>query len=320
MSGWSVHPKGSMSLHRPVFNSMHSCARMDRHTCVTSRPHHTHLLYFFRRTVVIPAIHTLENILVFSQVMSPTLLSRLAVRRFTTLLPSRKASIGSTYNSGADIVTIPPVSEVDERSNFGTAGLTTVFTGERQVQPHFVFITLVVKVPRQVHHTFLPVRRDPWRCVHTRENQIEIQISCRSLHQKEGGFFLSVETSAISLNYELIMLLREKKLLYQDSLMRNVVRDCFLRNKKRITKLSEVRSELNMQELRVESADRVLQGPVQQLCSQRMEFYQANQLSDHSKREKNWLCTELENRERVLQETRMRTLPGHGRIEKDLLH
>ena len=32
-----------------------------------------------------------------------------------TLLPSRKASIGLTYNSGEDIVTTPAVSEVDER-------------------------------------------------------------------------------------------------------------------------------------------------------------------------------------------------------------
>ena len=33
----------------------------------------------------------------------------------TVLLPSRKASIGPTYNSGEDIVTMPTVSEVDEK-------------------------------------------------------------------------------------------------------------------------------------------------------------------------------------------------------------
>ena len=48
----------------------------------------------------------------------------------TVLLPSRKASIGSTCNSGEDMVTTPAVSEVDERSTFGTAGFTTVNTGE----------------------------------------------------------------------------------------------------------------------------------------------------------------------------------------------
>ena len=37
----------------------------------------------------------------------------------TTLLPSGKASIGSTHNSGEDIVTTLAVSEVDERSDLG---------------------------------------------------------------------------------------------------------------------------------------------------------------------------------------------------------
>ena len=50
----------------------------------------------------------------------------------TTLLPSRKASIGSTYNTGEDIATTPAVSEVDERSDLGNAGLTSVNTGERK--------------------------------------------------------------------------------------------------------------------------------------------------------------------------------------------
>ena len=37
----------------------------------------------------------------------------------TTLLPPRKASIGSTYSSGEDIVSFLAVSEVDERSDLG---------------------------------------------------------------------------------------------------------------------------------------------------------------------------------------------------------
>ena len=36
-----------------------------------------------------------------------------------TLLPSRNASIGSTYNSSEDIVTTLDVSDVDQRSDFG---------------------------------------------------------------------------------------------------------------------------------------------------------------------------------------------------------
>ena len=39
-----------------------------------------------------------------------------------------------------------------------------------------------------------------------------------------------------------------------------------------------------------------------------MELYLANQSSHYSPREKDWLCTELEDREKTLQETRMRTL------------
>ena len=32
-----------------------------------------------------------------------------------------------------------------------------------------------------VHHTLQPVRKDPWRCAHTRESQVEIQMFCMSL-------------------------------------------------------------------------------------------------------------------------------------------
>ena len=163
-----------------------------------------------------------------SQVISPTEVT-------TMLLPSRKTSIGSTYSSGEDTFTTPAVSEVDERSNLGMLAsplLTQERESEREVQPRSEFITLTEKVLRDVHHTFLPVRGDPWRCSHTRENQVEIQRSCRSLIQKEKGFSLSIEKSAISLNCEPIMLLKVKKLLYQYSLKQNIKRTCFLRNKR----------------------------------------------------------------------------------------
>ena len=51
------------------------------------------------------------------QVNDPVEVSSSEVR--TMLLPSRKASIGSTYNSGVGIATAPSLSEVDERSNLG---------------------------------------------------------------------------------------------------------------------------------------------------------------------------------------------------------
>ena len=57
-------------------------------------------------------------------------------------------------------------------------------------------------------------------------------MSCRSFIQKEKGFFLSFEKSTISLNCEPIKLLMDKRLLNQDSLKRNVIRDWFLRNKR----------------------------------------------------------------------------------------
>ena len=55
---------------------------------------------------------------------------------------------------------------------------------------------------------------------------------------------------------------------------------------------------MNMQELRVESADGVLCESSLQIHSQRMEFYLANQSSDYSRREEDWLFAELEEREK----------------------
>ena len=48
----------------------------------------------------------------------------------TKLLPSRRVSIGSTYNSGEDIAAAPASSEVDKRQHFGKVGSTAVYTGE----------------------------------------------------------------------------------------------------------------------------------------------------------------------------------------------
>ena len=46
--------------------------------------------------------------------------------------------------------------------------------------------------------------------------------------QKENGFFVSVKKSATSLNYELLMLLEEHKLLCQGTLKRNITRNYLL--------------------------------------------------------------------------------------------
>ena len=53
----------------------------------------------------------------------------------TTFLPSRKASISSTYNSGGSIVTSLAVSEVDERTDLGMLALL-LLTRERQAPHH----------------------------------------------------------------------------------------------------------------------------------------------------------------------------------------
>ena len=63
--------------------------------------------------------------------------------------------------------------------------------------------------------------------------------------------------------------------------------------------LSEARSELYMQELWVESADRVLHESDLLLHPQRMEFCRATQSPDS--RRDDWLCTESEERERKSQ-------------------
>ena len=72
--------------------------------------------------------------------------------------------------------------------------------------------------------------------------------------------------------------------------------------------LSEARSEMNMKEPRVAGAHTALRQTGQQIQSQRVGLYQATQSSDFSRRVKDWLCTELEENERALQEGRMRSL------------
>ena len=57
----------------------------------------------------------------------------------------------------------------------------------------------------------------------------------------------------------------------------------------------------------MQSADRALHGSGIQLHSQRMELYQANQSTDQPQKEKSWLCTDLEMRERALQEDRVKS-------------
>ena len=88
-------------------------------------------------------------------------------------------------------------------------------------------------------------------------------------------------------------------MLCQGTLKRNITRDYLL---------AEARSELEMQQLRV--VDRALQESGLQHHSQRMEPYtrRISGLIIPREREKNWLSTELDRRENVLHEDRMRGL------------
>ena len=54
----------------------------------------------------------------------------------TTLLPSRKASSGSTHNSGEDIVTALAVSDVDDRSELGVV-VSPLLSQEREQREPF---------------------------------------------------------------------------------------------------------------------------------------------------------------------------------------
>ena len=89
------------------------------------------------------------------------------------------------------------------------------------------------------------------------------------------------EISAISLKYGLIKVFEEKELLSQNDLKQNIIRDCFLRNKK-ITYCLKPDPNWKCKNWRVESAD---SSSGRQLYSQRMELHQATQLSDPSQRE-----------------------------------
>ena len=55
-------------------------------------------------------------------------------------------------------------------------------------------------------------------------------------------------------------------------------------------------------------ADIALYETRMQLQSQNMEIYQANQLTDQTRREKGWLCDELEMRNTAFKEDRVKKL------------
>ena len=72
------------------------------------------------------------------------------------------------------------------------------------------------------------------------------------------------------------------------------------------TRLSEAQPELDRREWKMRNADPALSETGMQLQSKRTELYQANQLTDQTRRERSWVCHELEMRNRAFQENRDR--------------
>ena len=72
------------------------------------------------------------------------------------------------------------------------------------------------------------------------------------------------------------------------------------------TRLSEAQSDLDRREWRVRNTNDALHETGRHLESQRTELCQADQLTDHTRREKSWLTEELEMRNKACQEDRTR--------------
>ena len=87
----------------------------------------------------------------------------------TMLSPPRRASIGSTSNSGEETATTPASSEVGERPNLGLLALLLLTQTRGKCSPIQDLSLSHGKMLCQVHHTFQSVQGDLWRCTHTTE-------------------------------------------------------------------------------------------------------------------------------------------------------
>ena len=146
---------------------------LHRHSSRLTRNVHGYLLTalhlcFIFRTGVFTAIRNMAFSLGVlpnrtpSQVMSPTIQSRLAVRSFRLLLPSRRASVGATYNSGEDILHLHRRKWMKD-SIWECWLHRCTHRGGRQVQPHQAFIReSQVEVPK-VCRSHIPRERERQR-------------------------------------------------------------------------------------------------------------------------------------------------------------
>ena len=179
--------------------------------------------------------------------------------------------------------------------------------------PHQKNITLTEKILSNSSH--IPVQGNLWRCTRKRESRAEIPKVYRSLVPREKGYSPSIEMFGIFSNSEQITPREEGKQLHQISLKRKFTRDYFFRNK---------RSKMNMQELRVGSADMaqsvhmVFRESNLQIHAQRVELPLPSEsvIWSFLDRENVWFHTELEDRERALPETRCKTLQEMEELKK----
>ena len=107
---------------------------------------------------------------------------------------------------------LPLYRRVDERSNLGMLP-SPLLTLQTQVQPHSNRESSATRSSHVPTSTERPVAMSS-------NNKIESRLKCCAgvLFRKRTGFFLSIEKSTSSLNCELIMLFKEKELLYEDEI------------------------------------------------------------------------------------------------------
>ena len=146
----------------------------------------------------------------------------------TEIMPlffQRRTSRASTYHSGEDTVATFIDSEVDDAQIAGMLASTLyIQERERQVQTDPDFFTLIEKIRRRAHPSFSQVRGNLHRSSHTKESQ------AHSFIPRQEEFLENVNKVKSSWNYKHIMLLKDNKKVYPDSLKPNFVREFFFKN------------------------------------------------------------------------------------------
>ena len=161
------------------------------------------------------------------------------------------------------------------------------------------------------------MRRDPRRCAHIPQEKIKSRFKCLAgvlFRERKESFWTSRNPRFPWITSWSCCSRRKRATLSR--LTEAAYHTRMLLDEQKKPTMSEARSELNMQELRVESVDRALHEPGLQLHSQRMQLHQANQLSAHSERENRIGYTE----EKLSSRGSYEKSSGHRRIEQIVLY